>query len=198
MLEHILIKQFVNGLKNEVSRERVILKAPKTLTEVAQFARFSESAVRVARNHSAAPSSSSTVSSLGFRGRGSGSCPRGFASRGREQSGIRDNNFRGRGRNRSSVSEHSTRCHACQAVAQSTDRVNNKAHALSSDLTAKSWVTTRATAATARVTATVKVKEELIIGTSAKLKTVLIRTSSPGFRPSAPHPNKRSSKKKVR
>ena len=29
MLEHILIKQFVNGLSNVVSRERVILKAPK-------------------------------------------------------------------------------------------------------------------------------------------------------------------------
>ena len=102
MLEHILIKQFVNGLNNEVSRERVILKAPKTLTEAAKFARFSESAVRVARNHSAAPSSSSTVSSLGFRGRGSSSGPRGFASRGRKQSVTRDNNFRGRGQGRSS------------------------------------------------------------------------------------------------
>ena len=69
MLEHILIKQFINGLNNEVSRERVILKGPKTLTEAAQFARFSESAVRVARNHSAPPSAPSTVSSLGFRGR---------------------------------------------------------------------------------------------------------------------------------
>ena len=38
MLEHILIKQFVNGLNNEVSRERVILREPKTLTEAAQFA----------------------------------------------------------------------------------------------------------------------------------------------------------------
>ena len=35
MLEHILIKQFVNCLNKEVSRERVILKAPKTLTEAA-------------------------------------------------------------------------------------------------------------------------------------------------------------------
>ena len=51
MLEHILIKQFVNGLNNKVSRERVILKTPKTLTEAAQFARFLESAVRVARNN---------------------------------------------------------------------------------------------------------------------------------------------------
>ena len=102
MLEHILIKQFVNGLNNEVSRERVILKAPKTLTEAAQFARFSESAVRVARNHSTFISTPSTVSSLGFRGRGSSSKPRGFASRGREQSVTRDNNFHGRGRGRSS------------------------------------------------------------------------------------------------
>ena len=35
MLEHILIKQFVKGLNNKVSRELVILKAPKTLTEAA-------------------------------------------------------------------------------------------------------------------------------------------------------------------
>ena len=66
MLEHILIKLFTNGLNNELSRERVILKAPKTLTESAQYARFSESAVRVARTHTAAPSTPSTVSSLGF------------------------------------------------------------------------------------------------------------------------------------
>ena len=66
MLEHILIKQFTNGLNNELSRERVILKSPKTLTEAAQYARFSESAVRVARTHSAAPSTPSAVSSLGL------------------------------------------------------------------------------------------------------------------------------------
>ena len=45
MLEHILIKQFTNGLNNELSSERVILKAPKTLIEAAQYAQFSESAV---------------------------------------------------------------------------------------------------------------------------------------------------------
>ena len=101
MLEHILIKQFVNGLSNEVSRERVMLKAPKTLTEAAQFARFAESAVRVARNHSTAAATPSTVSSLGFRARGSSSGPSGFASRGREQSTTRFGGFRGRGRGRS-------------------------------------------------------------------------------------------------
>ena len=36
MLEYILIKQFTNGLNNELSRKRVILKAPKILTEAAQ------------------------------------------------------------------------------------------------------------------------------------------------------------------
>ena len=102
MLEHILIKEFVNGLDNKVSRERVILKAPKTLTEAAQFARFLESAVRVARNHSTSSSTPSTVSNLGFSGRGSSSGPRAFAPRGREQSMTRDINFRGRRRGRSS------------------------------------------------------------------------------------------------
>ena len=101
MLEHILIKQFVNKLSNEVSRERVILKAHKTLTEAAQFARFAKSAVRVAKNHSTAASTPSTVSSLGFRARGSSSGPSGFASRGREQSTTRFGGFRGRGRGRS-------------------------------------------------------------------------------------------------
>ena len=101
MLEHILIKQFVDGMSNEVSRERVILKAPKTLTEATHFARFAESAVRVAQNHSNSVSTPSTVSSLGFRGRGSSSGPTGFASRGREQSTTRFNGFRGRGRGRS-------------------------------------------------------------------------------------------------
>ena len=40
MLEHILIKQFVNWLSNEVSRERVILNAPKALTKATQFSRL--------------------------------------------------------------------------------------------------------------------------------------------------------------
>ena len=35
MIEHILIKQFTNCLNNELSRECVILKAPKTLTKAA-------------------------------------------------------------------------------------------------------------------------------------------------------------------
>ena len=101
MLEHILIKQFVNGLSNELSRERVILKAPNTLTEAAQFARFAESAVHVARNLSTAAITPSTVSSIGLRGRGSSSGPSGLTSRGREQSTTRFCGFRGRGRGRS-------------------------------------------------------------------------------------------------
>ena len=101
MLAYILIKQFVNGLSNEESQERVILKALKTLPEAAQFARFEESVVRVARNHSPAESISSTVSSLSFRGRGSSSGPSKFTSRGREQSTTGFGSCRGRGRGRS-------------------------------------------------------------------------------------------------
>ena len=48
LLEHIHIKQFTSGLRDEKSRERVILKTPKTLTEAASYARFVEAAVRVA------------------------------------------------------------------------------------------------------------------------------------------------------
>ena len=39
---------FVNGLSVPTLRERVILYSPKTLTEAANYARFSETAVRVA------------------------------------------------------------------------------------------------------------------------------------------------------
>ena len=99
MLEHILIKQFI-GLSNKMLREPVRLKAYKTLTEAAQFARFAESVVRVARNHSTAASTPSTVSNIGFRGRKLSSGPIGFASRGREQSTTRFGCFRGRGRGR--------------------------------------------------------------------------------------------------
>ena len=99
MLEHILIKQFVNGLSNEVSRERVILKALKTLTEAAQFARLVESAVRVARNYSTASPTPCTVSSLSFKAGGSSSGPSGFASRPHAVD-YTFCGFRGRGRGR--------------------------------------------------------------------------------------------------
>ena len=98
MLKHILIKQLTNGL-NELSKKRVIMKAPKSLTEAAQYARFSESAVWLARTHSAAPPTPNTVSSLGFRGCGSSSGPNEFAFRSREQLSSREGNFRGRGQN---------------------------------------------------------------------------------------------------
>ena len=94
--------------------------------------------------------------------------------------------------------EHSTRSNKRQEVAWSSDRVNNKVHALSSDSAVKSWVTMRATAAIARAMATITVKGALETGWSADLKAVHIRTSSIGCRPSAPHPNKRSSKTKAR
>ena len=48
LLESMMIQVFVNGLRDPTSRERVILYSPKTLTEAAKYARFSETAVRVA------------------------------------------------------------------------------------------------------------------------------------------------------
>ena len=61
MLKHILIEQFVNGFRYEMLRERVILKAPKALTEAIQFAWCAESAVRVLQNHSIDATTISTV-----------------------------------------------------------------------------------------------------------------------------------------
>ena len=92
----------------------------------------------------------------------------------------------------------SVRSHARQAVARSLDKVNHRVYALSSASSAKRWVATGVTAAIAQAMATVTVKGALEIEGSDNLKTVFIRTSSTGCRPSAPHPNKRSSKKKIR
>ena len=62
LLEHIIIKQFTAGLREEKSRERVILKVPKTLTDAASYARLAEAAVRVAKNRSVPQASVSAVS----------------------------------------------------------------------------------------------------------------------------------------
>ena len=67
MLEHILIEQFVNGLNNEVSRERVIFKALKILIYAEQYARFSESVVWVARNHSTSTSTEYSIQPWFYR-----------------------------------------------------------------------------------------------------------------------------------
>ena len=93
--------------------------------------------------------------------------------------------------------ERSVRSHAHLAVARSSDKVNNRVHGSLSASTVKSWVTTRVTAAIAQAIAMVKVKGALEIGGSADLRAALIRTSSTGCRPSALHPSKRSSKRKV-
>ena len=62
LLEDILIHVFIRGLRDESSRERVLLKSPKTLTEAAQYARFAEAATRVAKHISA--SSTSTTNAI--------------------------------------------------------------------------------------------------------------------------------------
>ena len=90
MLESIKIKVFTNGLRDDCSRKRVILQTPKTLTETAQYAHFSEAAVRVARGLSAPPPSTSVnaINSSNRYTRG---------QRGRSFSGS----FRGRSRSQS-------------------------------------------------------------------------------------------------
>ena len=91
LLERILIKTFTNGLRDDKSRERVLLHKPKTLVEAAQYARFSESVVRVARGHSAS-SASSSVNAMNFT-------PRYFrGNRGRSFPGPHRGRFRSQSR----------------------------------------------------------------------------------------------------
>ena len=55
---------FVSGMRDPTSKKRVILYSPKTLTEVAKYARFSETAVRVAhKTPQAAPTSVNAMNS---------------------------------------------------------------------------------------------------------------------------------------
>ena len=56
ILETLMLKQIVDGLRNSNTRERLIVKRPATLTEAVHFARLSEMATRVARgNKTGAP-----------------------------------------------------------------------------------------------------------------------------------------------
>ena len=58
LLEDIMIHVFIRGLCDKQSRQRVLLKSPKTLTEASQYARFAEAATRVAKHN---PASSTTT-----------------------------------------------------------------------------------------------------------------------------------------
>ena len=58
LLESVLIKVFINGLRDDTSRERVLFYKPKTLIDPAQYLWFSEAAVRVARGQSKVNASS--------------------------------------------------------------------------------------------------------------------------------------------
>ena len=101
LLERILIKTFTNGLRDDRSRERVLLHKPKSLTEAAQYARFSESVVRVARGHSVSASANSVNAmhaprfSRGQRGRSTSSFQRG-RFRSQSRGGFNQFSFRGR------------------------------------------------------------------------------------------------------
>ena len=109
-----------------MSLERVILKALNTLTEAAQFARFAESAVRVARNHSTAASIPSKVSSLASEVAGQAVAPAGShyaaASCRLHVSAV----FETLAEVAQSDAEHSILSHARQEVDRSSDNNNNK------------------------------------------------------------------------
>ena len=66
LLEMIMVQVFTKGLRDAKTRERVMLHNPKTLTEAAQYARFSEAAVRVAHGPSAASAVPETVNATNF------------------------------------------------------------------------------------------------------------------------------------
>ena len=90
LLEHIIIKQFTSGLRDEKSRVRVILKTPTTFTEAASYARFAEAEGRVAKNRSVTPAQvgaeASGSRSSGFSGNRS-RFQSAFPDRGRSRSG---------------------------------------------------------------------------------------------------------------
>ena len=61
-----MIYVFIRGLRDKQSSDRKLLNSPKTLTESAQYARFAEAAIRVAK-HNPAPSTI-TTNSINLRG----------------------------------------------------------------------------------------------------------------------------------
>ena len=55
ILETLMIKLYVEGLRNSNTRERLIVKRPATVTEAVHFARLSEMVTRVARGKKTVP-----------------------------------------------------------------------------------------------------------------------------------------------
>ena len=92
LLEDIMINVFIRGLRDESSRERVLLKSPKTLTEAAQYARFSEAATRVAKHTPA--SSTTTTNAINPRGVSYGDHKH-YGGRNHPQQPPRNNGVRG-------------------------------------------------------------------------------------------------------
>ena len=77
-MERVLIKVFIDGLREDTSRERVLLYKPKTLTDAAQYARFSEAAIRVARGQFKVNATSVSAVIYTNQVRGNGSLNRGY------------------------------------------------------------------------------------------------------------------------
>ena len=103
-MESLLIKVFINGLRDDTSRERVLLYKLKTLTDAAQYARFSEAAVRVARGQSKVIATSVSAVNYTNQVRGNVSSNRGYRgnwnyskSRGRGHGSFRCYNCTGFG-----------------------------------------------------------------------------------------------------
>ena len=93
LLEDIMIHVFTRGLRDEQSRERVLLKSLKTLTEAAQYARFAESATRVAKHNPA--SFTSTTNAINPRGVSYGDAKH-SGGRNQQQQQPRNNGYKGR------------------------------------------------------------------------------------------------------
>ena len=72
MQEIILIINFLNKLRDEMLRERVLLDKQNTLNDVAKYTQFSEAIVRVVHNRSssACAASSNSVNTMNISSRG--------------------------------------------------------------------------------------------------------------------------------
>ena len=88
MLEDILLRSFILGLRDDKTRERVMLRSCESLTDAVKYARFAEAATRVVRRTPSTTSAdASTLNAVGYyKG--------GFTSNYRGRGGVQSS-FRG-------------------------------------------------------------------------------------------------------
>ena len=76
VLEILLIKQYIDGIRDATTKERLLVKRPATLSEAVHYSRLSEMAVHAARGGQVHETSTvSAVSNFGFQ---NNNCPQGF------------------------------------------------------------------------------------------------------------------------